>query len=164
MKHFILFLLVILSLKTLAQDYNAAATIRIGTFSGVSYKYFVNSEKSYEAMLTFKNGGAQITLLKEIHQPIFMSITNQLFLYYGYGAHCGFTRWSSKVVEINGEKFLKKQTSIAAGLDFVLVMEYHFIKYPFAISFEVKPIYEIGFPKIFHQNFNIIATGLKYTF
>ena len=75
---FITILMIILSLPLISQEYDRAIGIRGGVTSGFTYRQFLDEEVALEGLLSFKRGGIQIMLLREIHQPGLIEFSDNL--------------------------------------------------------------------------------------
>lgn len=164
MKYLISILLLIVSIQLIAQDFKQALGFRTGITSAVVYKYNTDHEKSFQIMAAFKHGGTQLYYLRQFHHPVLLNHTNQLFLFYGFGGHLGFTTWDNEELIIDGESYRRKQFSVGIGVDMDIGLEYHFLKYPLAFSLDYKPFFEINAPKYLRKNYYDFAVSIIYTF
>jgi hypothetical protein len=165
MKHIYLTLLfLVLTVGLNAQDFNQAFGARIGLRSGVVFKRFVNDERALCGLLTFQGGGAQLTALRQFHQPMFLSISSNMFVYYGYGAHIGYTLWGDADMVFNGVSYSQRKLTAQAGVDANMGIEYHFLKYPASISIDYKPFFELDSRQLFKGSYLDIAVTISYTF
>ncbi|MFD0748668.1 hypothetical protein ACFQZS_00850 [Mucilaginibacter calamicampi] len=142
-----------------AQDYKWAAGLKFGGYeSGVSGKYFMQSNVALEGIVGFRNSGVVVTGLYEIHQPAFN--LDKLKFYYGFGAHFGSVgRGQSTFFAGTNHKYY--DASLLVGADGVLGLEYVIPKSPIAVSLDLNPRVELARGPFFD-----IAPGLgvKYTF
>jgi len=142
-----------------AQDYKTAVGLKFGGYeNGLSIKYFTLDDVALEGVLGFRDHGALITGLYEIHTQAFG--VSGLRFYYGGGAHIGAV--GSGVYQnfySNNETYNKSE--ILLGIDGVMGLEYVVPKSPVAISLDLNPRVEIT-----SGPFVDIAPGLglKYTF
>jgi len=142
-----------------AQDYQTAVGLKFGGYeNGLSIKYFTLKDVAIEGILGFRDHGAVITGLYEIHAQAFGIA--ELRFYYGGGAHIGAV--GSGVYQnfySNNETYNKSE--ILLGVDGVMGLEYVVPKSPVAISLDLNPRVEIT-----AGPFVDIAPGLglKYTF
>jgi len=140
-----------------AQDYKWAAGLKFGGYeSGISGKYFLQSNVALEGILGFRNQGVVVTGLYEIHQPAFK--VDKLKFYYGFGAHFGSVG-KRKYMFFSSPRYY--DASLLIGADAVLGLEYVIPKSPIAVSLDLNPRVDLARGPFFD-----IAPGLgvKYTF
>ncbi len=140
-----------------AQDYKWAAGLKFGGYeSGISGKYFLQSNVALEGILGFRNQGVVVTGLYEIHQPAFK--VDKLKFYYGFGAHFGSVG-RREYLFFDDTRY--HDASLLIGADAVLGLEYVIPKSPIAVSLDLNPRVELARGPFFD-----IAPGLgvKYTF
>lgn len=142
-----------------AQDYKWAAGLKFGGYeSGVSGKYFMQSNVALEGIVGFRNSGVVVTGLYEVHQPAFN--LDKLKFYYGFGAHFGSVgRGENTLFTSMDRKYY--DASLLVGADGVLGLEYVIPNSPIAVSLDLNPRVELARGPFFD-----IAPGLgvKYTF
>ena len=167
LKIFAILFLVIIFQKVNSQDYINAVGFRTGGTSGFCYKTFVNDYKALEGILSFRNNGVQLTALIETYSPANFNINENLFLYYGYGAHVGFLKkyddnnFPFSIFEPNKSMF---RTRPVIGADAIIGIEYRFVSLPVIAALDTKPYIEFfGFPFIKTKLFDI-GISVKYTF
>lgn len=169
-KIFIMKWLVTFSLCTLfymygySQDYHQALGFRTGYASGIVYKNFFTDEKAVQLMACFQRGGTQIYFLRQYYHPVFLDHTQQVFFYYGAGAHLGYSKWSGESELISGEVYKRKEFSFGVGIDANLGIEYRILKFPLVICIDYKPFYEINIPLYIRKHYYNFAVTLAYTF
>ena len=142
-----------------AQDYKWAAGLKFGGYeSGISGKYFMQSNVALEGIIGFRNRGAVVTGLYEIHQTAF-NVDNLKF-YYGFGAHFGSVGRGENLFFTTAERKYY-DASLLVGADGVLGLEYIIPKSPIAVSLDLNPRVELARGPLFD-----IAPGLgvKYIF
>jgi hypothetical protein len=148
----------LISKRSVAQDYPIAAGLKFGGFeNGFSVKYFTNSTTALEGILGFRNHGIVITGLYELHQEAFK--TPGLKFYYGFGAHLGSV--GSGVYKTYGGDQYYNNSRILLGADGVLGLEYKIAEAPIAISLDLNPRVELATGPFFDL---APGLGLKYTF
>lgn len=116
--------------------------------TGFTIKHFTSGKTALEGLAYFRNYGARIVGLYEIHNDI--PNAGGLQWYYGAGAHIGF--YNSK----NGD-------GTALGVDGVLGLDYKIPSAPINFSLDWQPAIEFGSFKNngFTGNFGGIA--IRYT-
>ena len=135
-KNLIIIILISVSTNSFSQDYERAFGLKFGVEPGVFYRKFSDYKNSIEAITTFGQGGLQLTLLREFYNPVLLDITDQLFIYYGFGLEIGYTTYSQESYKFNGETYKKYQLEAGFGICGVLGLEYHLLKYPIALSLD----------------------------
>jgi len=153
-----LFAIVCFSKAAKAQNYQTAAGLRFSYESGVSLKYFTSPTIALEGVLGFREKGAVVTGLFEIHQAAFN--VAELKFYYGAGAHIGAVgRGTYRVY--NGDVRAYDSSSPLLGADGVIGLEYLIPASPIAVSVDLDPRIEIFRGPIFSLSPSL---GIKYAF
>jgi hypothetical protein len=97
-----------------AQSYENAIGVRVGSYNGVNFKTFINTNKALDFNLSVRNNNhfkrVILTGLYQVHNPI--NDAPGLQWYYGAGASVG----SYKVDHLDGDLFLSADGVI--GLDY----------------------------------------------
>jgi hypothetical protein len=119
-----------------AQDYNTGIGLRGGLYNGLTVKHFLSEKKAVEGLISSRWGGFMVTGLLEFHNPI--KELDGLHWYFGLGAHIGF--WNGY---LGHPVFDEKRSYTTIGIDFILGLEYNFADYPFNISLDYKPAYDL---------------------
>jgi len=164
LKSVLIIFLIFFSFQSFSQDYERAFGIKFGNTPGVFYRKFADYKKSLEAIGTFNRGGFQLTILKENYNPVLLDITDQFFVYYGYGLELGYTKLSKEKTQFNGNLYKKMENEAGFGICGVFGLEYHLLKYPVALSLEYLPVFQFYFPKSFYNNQFNISFSISYTF
>ncbi|MVN21683.1 hypothetical protein [Mucilaginibacter arboris] len=141
-----------------AQTYQTAAGLRFSYESGVSVKYFTSPTIALEGTLGFREKGAVVTGLFEIHQAAFN--VAELKFYYGAGAHIGGVGSGTYRV-YNGDVRVYNSSSPLLGADGVIGLEYLIPSSPIAVSVDLDPRIEIFRGPIFSL---APSLGIKYAF
>lgn len=153
---FALALLTVTGLKAQAQDYRTGVGIKFGGYEiGPSVKYFFDQDKAIEGILGFRNKGAVVTGLYEMHVPIFN--VDKLKLFYGGGLHIGGI---DKGYYDDGRTYYDNRR-IKFGFDGVIGVEYIIPQSPISISVDLDPRLELATGTVFDV---APALGVKYTF
>jgi len=149
--------------------YRNAIGLRAGGTSGLTFKHFFSSGHAFEGIIGVWPNAFSITGLYERH--VSSQTVSGFQWYYGAGAH--FAHYARRVYyyTYNGRgperypyRYRYIDEGFAIGIDGILGMEYKIPPIPFAISFDLKPYFEI------HQasGYAFIALdpglGLKFTF
>lgn len=151
-----LLILCLSATKVKAQDYKTAAGLKFGGYEvGPSIKWFYDENVALEGIVGFRNGGAVVTGLYEIHVPAFN--VDKLKFFYGGGAHIGGVGRGS----YNGGRNVYDNRRILAGLDGTVGLEYLFPNSPIAISVSLDPRIEFATGPVFDL---APSLGLKYSF
>lgn len=125
------------------------AGLRIGYRSGIFYQVSSetgNAETGYNALLSFKNNGIQLTGLKIVYENSLREISPNLFLGWGYGGHVGFIY--SDHLRAMGEDYYFPDDRFCPllGIDGWLAAEYRIRDIPVIVSLNLKPCLEITIP------------------
>jgi hypothetical protein len=117
-----------------AQDYENAIGIRLGSYNGINYKTFLNSNKALDLNLSFRNNDNLnrfiLTGLYEVHNPI--EGASGLLWYYGGGGSIG----SYKQRDGDGDLFL--------SADGVLGLDYKIDGAPLNLAIDWRPRLELS--------------------
>jgi hypothetical protein len=141
-----------------AQDnsYRTAVGLKFGGYEiGPSIKWFYDNNQALEGVLGFRNGGAVVTGLYEMHVPIFN--VDKLNFYYGGGFHLGSI---GKGTYDDGRR-VYTSGRVLVGFDAVIGAEYTIPNTPIAISVDLDPRLELATGSTFDL---APALGLKYAF
>ncbi len=122
-------LLLIVGSSANAQSYENAIGVRVGSYNGVNFKTFINTNKALDFNLAVRSNNNFnrfiLTGLYEVHNPI--NGAPGLLWYYGGGASIG----SYKVKNYDGELFL--------SADGVLGLDYKFDQIPLNLAIDWRP-------------------------
>jgi hypothetical protein len=157
------FILIAFSLicgRATAQNYyKTAVGLKFGGYeNGISVKYFTMTDVALEGVLGFRDHGAVITGLYEIHTGAF-DVAGLKF-YYGGGAHVGAVG-SGVYQNFGGNNETYTSSHILLGIDGAVGLEYMFPNSPIAISLDLNPRVELTSGPFFDL---APGLGLKYTF
>lgn len=151
-----IFTLLITGLAAHAQDYKSAAGLKFGPFEiGPSYKYFFDKDRAGEAIVGFRDGGAVVTGLYEIHVPVFN--VDKLKFYYGGGAHLGAITAGT----YNDGRDYYANDRLKIGVDGLIGLEYMVPKSPIVIGVDLDPRIEFATGSVFDIG---PALNLRYAF
>jgi len=164
MKRFLLiFLFSALASCLHAQEFRQAVGVRLGWSPGFEYRVFADDLNSYRFLLSTRDRGVQLHLLKEFHQYDLFNFTDRLIFTYGLGVHAGYKRWD-EIHYQNNVQWYDTRTSFIAGMDGLAGLEYYFEKAPIALGFEVKPYFEFFGPAFFNIELFDFGFTAKYLF
>lgn len=164
MKHFILLsALIISTLGVFGQSYKQAVGIRGGWSSGFEYRIYTDEQNSYKFLLSGRDHGFQAHVLKEFHQYDLFDFTDQLVLVYGAGVHVGYERWDVQRY-YNNSSWYDTRSSLIAGVDGLVGLEYVFYEVPISAGFEVKPYFDLFGRELFDLGLFDFAFTVKYLF
>ena len=141
----------------LAQNYKNAIGVRGGYASGITFKHFFSESEAFEAILHTRYSGFLFTGLYEKHQQAFN--TQNLYWFYGAGAHVGTFGSNSRFRDRNGDPYGNDVTTF--GIDGILGLEYQIKEIPFTISVDLKPHFGIINPG---RNFWGGGLSIRYAF
>lgn len=148
-----------------AQAFMKEAGIRGGLTSGFTYRQYLNEALSYEGLLSFRQGGAQFTILRQIHEPESFGISDNLWFTYGYGAHGGF--FFSDVYKFmwhNEFYYPQRRFSPVIGIDGYAGIEYRVDEFPVTFGLDYKPFFEFSVYQFFRLRLADMAFTVKYRF
>lgn len=128
-------LMSILTLSTIAQNYNTGLGVRLGTFNGITVKHFLSEQNAIEGIASFRWSGFIITGLYEWQNDIAGAPGLDYFL--GLGAHVG-TFGENDYWRDNPNDPWDDNITVA-GVDFIAGLEYTFAEAPFNIGLDWKP-------------------------
>jgi hypothetical protein len=145
--------------RSVAQDYKWAAGLKFGGYeSGISGKYFMQSNVALEGILGFRSNGVVLTGLYEIHQPAFN--VDKLKFYYGFGAHLGsMGKGEYRFFTSSDRQYY--DAHLLLGVDGVLGLEFVIPQSPIAVSLDLNPRVELARGPFFDL---APGLGLKYIF
>jgi hypothetical protein len=164
MKKKILLLLLATPLLLQAQDYTKAIGFRGGESWGFTVSLFSDEKNAAEALLSFRNGGMQLTAMKETFMPVLLNYSTHIFFYKGYGGHLGFVRTNREGKDTYSSDYHRRRSFPLAGIDGVLGLEYRLYKYPLTAGFDFKPFAELGGSRIFRLDLWDFGFIIRYTF
>jgi hypothetical protein len=145
-----------------AQDYQTAISLRSGVSSGISLQFFRDESKAIEGLLSFRNNGLQLTVIKEYYRPVLLKHSTHIFAFYGWGGHLGF-EWSTSHYH---DDFPPRVFSSgpSAGLDAIAGAEYRFYKVPVTLGLNFKPFAELSATRFFNLNLWDFGFIVRYAF
>ncbi|WP_374166654.1 hypothetical protein [Arcticibacter sp. MXS-1] len=127
----LIFALVVFSKNTANAQYKNALGVRVGDYTGISFKTFLQQDRALDLILGFKDKSSysaiRFTGLYEVHKPIPFE-DGTLQWYYGGGASIGGIDYKN----IDKNDFL-------LSADGVLGLDYRFAEAPINVSFDWKP-------------------------
>ncbi len=160
MKRFLFILLIVFFAKGLsAQGYTQAVGIRAGWISpGIEYRYYNSDVHSLKALLSVRDRGLQLHALTEFYKYDLFPFSYQLVFFYGAGVHVGFESWDEVSFE-NNQRLNTVHSSLLAGIDGIVGLEYLFYEAPVKIGVELKPFFDV-----FGQDgFKIVLPDFAFT-
>jgi hypothetical protein len=167
MKKFLLsMVLTTLIVSLQAQGFSREAGVRGGLTSGFTYRVFLDDYLSYESILSFRQSGMQLTLLRQIHEHGSMvELGNNFHVLYGFGGHLGFFFTDKyRPFGINELYYPQKKFSPVFGADANVAVEYRMDSYPLVFGLDYKPFFEFSFHEFFKIRLWDLAFTIKYRF
>ncbi len=148
-----------------AQNYTREAGIRGGLTSGFTFRQYLNDHLSYEGLLSFRQRGLQLTVLRQIHEQEPNDYVDNLFLVYGLGAHAGFY-YSDIYRSMWYRDYYYSQPvfSPVIGIDGYVGAEYRFTTVPFGFGIDYKPFFEFSTVQFFRLRLWDFAFTARYRF
>ena len=163
-------LLIVLALwinQTSAQENIKQAGFRFGNTTGFTGRIITEDNFAFEGILGFRSGGLQLYGLFESRKPLYLNRVENMFLYFGAGAHLGFVRWNE--YEQNYDPYHNYydddwHVGAAFGIDGMLGMEYSFVSAPISLAVDFKPFFEMYGPFLMRVNFWDFGFHIRYNF
>jgi len=156
--YFIIFL-IIATYSSNGQAFTQAVGLRATYFTpGFEYRKYTDDINSYKLLLGVRDGGVQLHALKEFHTYDLFDFAYQLVFYYGFGIHGGFQTWDEAFYDFNTVRTETKST-VVAGVDVLLGLEYVFDMAPVSAGVEVKPYFDV----LARNNFTFIPYDFAFT-
>lgn len=163
--------LVAVVIPSVAQENQKQAGFRFGNTTGFTGRIITENNFALEGILGFRSGGVQIYGLFETRKPLYLNRVENMFLYFGAGAHIGFVRWNEYDQYYDPYKnpyyyddYYDWHTGPAFGLDGVIGMEYEFNSAPISMAVDFKPFFELYGPFLMRVNFWDFAFHIRYNF
>lgn len=172
LKIFMVFILVLIFSWAEAQENQKQAGFRFGNTTGFTGRIITENNFAFEGILGFRNGGMQLYGLVESRKPIYLKRLENMFIYFGGGAHVGFVRWNdynNYYDPFNGNYNYKDNyhdwhTGMAFGIDGIVGMEYAFNSVPISLALDFKPFFEFYGPFYLRANFWDFGFHVRYNF
>ncbi len=139
--------------KSFGQDYKTGIGIRVGTYNGLTIKYFSKPTLAWEFIIATRYRALGVTILVEGHTH-FLGTPRLNFLY-GVGGHTYFWGENNVVHSPFGK-------SAVVGLDGILGLEYAWANIPISMSIDWKPTLNLGVTNRFWVDES--AFSIRYTF
>jgi hypothetical protein len=152
-----------------AQENLKQAGFRFGNTTGFTGRIITEDNFAFEGILGFRSGGIQLYGLFENRKPLYLNRVENMFLYFGGGAHIGFVRWNE--YDQNYDPYHSYyddnydwHVGAAFGLDGILGMEYSFVSAPISLAVDFKPFFELYGPFLMRVNFWDFGFHVRYNF
>lgn len=159
--------LILCSDHCFSQYYRNSVGFRLGGSTGVTFKGFYTESGAYEILASGRNDGFQVTGLYETYVPA--KLSQNLFIYYGVGAHLGFERYEGNRVvraELNNVspgtiRNINPPKYFSMGIDAIAGLEYRFAA-PITLAVNVKP--RFSFIGMRFTNFEFWDAAITFSF
>jgi hypothetical protein len=168
---FMLLAMTLLISEADAQENKKQAGFRFGNTTGFTGRIITENNFAFEGILGFRSGGAQLYGLFEVRQPLYLNRVENMFLYFGGGAHIGFVRWNEYDEYYDPynnnyyyDDYYDWHTGAAFGLDGIIGMEYSFNSAPISLAADFKPFFEVYGPFLMRVNFWDFGFHVRYNF
>ena len=152
-----------------AQENLKQAGFRFGNTTGFTGRIITEDNFAFEGILGFRSGGLQLYGLFETRKPLYLNRLENMYLYFGGGAHIGFVRWNE--YDQNYDPYHNYyddnydwHIGAAFGLDGIIGMEYSFVSAPISMAVDFKPFFEMFGPFLMRVNFWDFGFHLRYNF
>jgi hypothetical protein len=134
-----------------AQDRPVSVSLRVGCATGIGMQFFSSEDKAIEGILTWRDQGIQLNVLREHYMPVFLKKSDHFFLGIGYGAHLGY-EWRGDYhpsPEMPSHFF---RSGPCIGVNGMASLEYCFYKVPVSIGVHYMPIASFSTTRFFRMN------------
>jgi hypothetical protein len=143
--------------------YTTGVGIRMGSETGLSYKYFYRPTWAFEGTITTGYRAVVLTALFEKHLPIFE--VDGMNLLFGGGVHVGrWRRVAYYTPQFDDENvyYVKRfDNTPSAGVDGIVGVEYKIPDIPFSIGADIKPFVDVFHP---YESWAEGAITVRYVF
>lgn len=152
-----------------AQENLKQAGFRFGNTTGFTGRIITEDNFAFEGIFGFRNGGVQLYGLFETRKPLYLNRVENMFLYFGGGAHIGFVKWNEYDQHYDPyhgyyDDNYDWRIGAAFGLDGILGMEYSFHAAPISMAVDFKPFFELYGPFLMRVNFWDFGFQIRYNF
>jgi hypothetical protein len=152
-----------------AQENLKQAGFRFGNTTGFTGRIITEDNFAFEGILGFRNGGVQVYGLFESRKPLELNRLENMFLYFGGGAHIGFVKWNQYDQDYDPyhnyyDDNYDWHIGPAFGLDGIIGMEYVFNAAPISLAVDFKPFFELYGPFLMRVNFWDFGFHIRYNF
>jgi hypothetical protein len=152
-----------------AQENMKQAGFRFGNTTGFTGRIITENNFAFEGILGFREGGMQVYGLFETRKPLYLNRVDNMFLYFGCGAHIGFVRWNEYDKHYDPyhnyyDDNYDWHIGAAFGLDGIIGMEYSFVNAPISMAVDFKPFFELYGPFLMKVNFWDFGFHVRYNF
>ena len=169
LKIFTAIIFVLMIYPSVAQENLKQAGFRFGNTTGFTGRIITEDNFAFEGIFGFRNGGVQLYGLFESRRPLVLNRVDNMFLYFGGGAHIGFVRWNEydqyydpyhNYYDDNYDWHIGP----AFGIDGIIGMEYVFNSAPISLAVDFKPFFEVYGPFLMRVNFWDFGFHVRYNF
>jgi hypothetical protein len=155
--------------QAVSQENLKQAGFRFGNTTGFTGRIITEDNFAFEGILGFRSGGMQLYGLFETRKPLYLDRVENMYLYFGAGAHLGFVRWNEydqyyDPYHNNYDDYYDDHIGAAFGLDGIIGMEYSFISAPISLAVDFKPFFEMYGPFLMRVNFWDFGFHIRYNF
>ena len=152
-----------------AQENLKQAGFRFGNTTGFTGRIITEDNFAFEGIFGFRNGGVQLYGLFETRKPLYLNRVENMFLYFGGGAHIGFVKWNEYDQYYDPyhgyyDDNYDWHIGAAFGLDGIIGMEYSFNAAPISMAVDFKPFFELYGPFLMRVNFWDFGFHIRYNF
>jgi hypothetical protein len=150
MKQLIFTIILFISATSLmAQKFEKSLGVRLGYSSGIFYDIQNKDLSSYRFMVSWRDGGRQLSAYKFFHRYKIDKLPKFLSFYYGYGVHAGFSKWDQYKQDTEHGYYWEKVSAPTIGLDGLIGLSYDLERVPVSITCDVKPFFDFWGKKVF---------------
>ncbi len=123
--------------QSLTDTYKYAVGLRAGETSGLTFKFKTRNANSVEFLAGFWQDWFNLTALFEVNANAFD--VDGLNWYYGGGGHISFLTDDYR----ESGRYYNRGEDFAIGIDGIVGIEYKIPPIPFAVSLDLKPLFEV---------------------
>ena len=148
----------------MAQSELKEVGLRGGYSGGFIFRVNLEENLSYEGQLSYRDHGAIIGLVRQVHQEIGMDKSGNWELLYGFGAHAGFYFTDSYRILFREIYFGRELFTPVLGFDGYLGVDYQLVNLPLSFGVSFQPFMEISLKQLFGINLWDFGFNVRYRF
>ncbi len=149
-----------------AQYMKNAFGIRSGISEGITYQRYVQEDRDFKLLLSFRDNGIQLSFMTSRYESVGGRFRDNIYIYYGLGAHAGITRNVDLLWHFTSpnDREASAVTRTVAGADGLLGVEYRVYSIPLSFGIEYKPFFDLFGHRIFRLAMGDIGLVCRYHF
>lgn len=162
-KVLILIILAGSSFLAAAQDFPMSVSLRGGYTNAVGFQIFTGEMKATEGLLSWRDQGIQLNVIRERYIPVFTGKSDHFFLCFGYGGHLGY-EWRRDYHPSDLLPSHHFRSGPVIGFNGMAGLEYAFYKVPLSLGVQYLPYASFSTTRIFRMNLWDFGLVLRYRF